>query len=66
MGTAIFFLTIVMAGREPVHFEHETKTMAECLYEVHEFLARPSHEVLIKGGQVQVGCARDLPKSVEH
>lgn len=64
-ATVVFFLSILMPGREPIHFQHPAENLAACLFEVHEFMARPSR-IVLGGGEVQAGCARAVPKSVEH
>lgn len=61
-----FFLIISLPGSHPMVFEEKTATLAECLFEVHEFLVKPSHELLIRGGMVQVGCSREFLPSEEH
>jgi hypothetical protein len=66
-GAVIFYIIIAFNNPiEAVHFEHRTENLAACLYEAHEFLSKPSHELLIRGGNVQVGCVREFAKSEEH
>lgn len=65
-AAAIFFMIIYLPDSQPTVFEEKTATLAECLFEVHEFLLKPSHELLIRGGMIQVGCRREFSPSEEH
>ncbi len=51
---------------EPIYFQHRVNSWAECLYEAHEFAAKPSNELKIRGGRLQVGCMTEFPPSQEH
>lgn len=67
MNSAIvFWLTITMPGSKPITFEHPVESLAACLFETHEVLARPSHTVLLEGGTVKAGCSLKLAPSIEH
>ena len=66
VGVVTFFMVMQVPGHPPIQYSHETANMAECLFEVHEFLVKPSHEVLIRGGILQVGCQRQFGPSEEH
>lgn len=65
-GPVIFFVLLVFPGMPPMQFAYSVNNLSECLFEVHEFMVKPSHELLIKGGHLRVGCARDFPPSQEH
>ena len=65
-ATVVFFMLISLPGNPPMFFEEKTASLAECLFEVHEFLVKPSHELLIRGGMIQVGCRKDFSPSEEH
>lgn len=65
-SVVIFYVIMVMNGQQPIKFEAELPSFAECLFEVHEFMVKPSHELLIRGGQLQVGCVTAFPPSEEH
>ena len=63
----LFYVIISIAGQErPITFEYEVEGWEECIYEAGEFAAKPSHEMLIRGGQLQVGCITQFPPSEEH
>jgi len=62
----IFYVILVVTGQSPIRFDHKVNSLAECLFEVHEFMAKPSHELLIRGGQLQVGCIAEFAPSEEH
>ena len=61
-----FIVTMLLTGQRPVVYRYPVEDLARCLYEVHEFAAKPSHEALIKGGEILVGCAIRLKPSEEH
>jgi hypothetical protein len=54
------------AQPKSIYFQHRMNSWEECLYEVNEFMVKPSHELLIRGGQVQIGCVTEFGPSVEH
>lgn len=63
----IFFVIMIIQGQsQPTRFDRELPSLAECIFEVHEFMVKPSHELLIRGGQLQVGCVTAFPPSEEH
>ena len=65
--TAILFVVVMaIPGQQPIQHVNPVASLAECLFEAHEFLMHPSHRLLIEGGQLQVGCVTTYPKSEEH
>lgn len=66
MIKVIFFVAMLIPGREPVIFEQEVQSLAQCLFEAHEFAVKPSNAILIEGGQLNVGCSMSFARSVVH
>jgi hypothetical protein len=67
MSGVIFWVILQLPGNQtPLRFEHPVPTLAECLFETHQFLTKPPHEALIRGGQLQVGCVVTFEPSEEH
>ena len=66
MIKVVFVLVMVLPGKEPTIFEQPIDSLEKCLFEVHEFAAKPAHKLLIEGGDVSVGCTIHYDKSVEH
>jgi len=66
-GPAIFFVLMMLIGHEkPVYFEYNLPTMTECRFEAQEILAKPPEMILLNGGRIHAGCARDYPASKEN
>ena len=67
MSGVIFWVILQIPGNQmPLRFEHPTENLAACLFETHQFLTKPPHEALIRGGQLQVGCIVTFAPSEEH
>lgn len=63
----VFYVVIFIAGYErPIVFEYPVENWAACIYEVEEFAAKPSNELLVKGGQLRLGCMTEFEPSQEH
>ena len=63
----LFFVAMMLGGQErPIVFEHPVEDVETCLYEAYKFAANPSNQLLIRGGQLQVGCTVTYEKSEEH
>lgn len=64
---AVFWFALWFNG-EPHQtlFEGPPEPLAMCLFEVHEFLSKPPHQLIIRGGELRAGCTLAFPKSEEH
>jgi hypothetical protein len=60
-----FWLVLVMPNHEPLRLT-TPMSLAECLFEVNEFLAKPGRTVALSGGIIQAGCRLQLEPSLEH
>lgn len=65
-GVVTFLFVMQFPGERPIHYSHEVASIKECLFEVHEFLIKPSNQLLIRGGVLQVGCAVAFAPSEER
>jgi hypothetical protein len=67
MSGVVFWVILQLPGNQmPLRFEHPVANLAECLFETHEFMVKPPHELLIQGGQLQAGCVITFDPSEEH
>lgn len=66
MTKVVFWVLIQLPGNQPMFYEHPIASLAECLFEVHQFLVNPPHTLLIRGGVIDVGCRLTFEKSEEH
>lgn len=67
MSGVIFWVILQLPGNQmPLRFEHPVANLAESLFETHEFMVKPPHELLIQGGQLQAGCVVTFTPSEEH
>lgn len=66
MNTILFVVVLVLPDQYPIRHAEPVASIAECLFEAHEFIMKPSHRLLIEGGQLQVSCVTTYEKSEEH
>jgi hypothetical protein len=63
----VFWFMMAIAGaKQPARFAEAVEDLPACEIEVHEFLRKPPHALLLAGGSLQVGCEVTFPKSEEH
>lgn len=62
----LFVVVLTLTDQHPIRHVEPVASLAECLFEAHEFLMHPSHRLLIEGGQLQVSCVSQYEKSEEH
>lgn len=62
----LFVLILSLPDQTPIRHVEPVPSIAECLFEAHEFLMHPSHRLLIEGGQLQVSCVSQFEKSEEY
>lgn len=66
MSTILFVVILALPGQQPIQHAAPVASIAECVFEMHEFLMHPSHKLLIEGGMLQVSCVATYEKSEEH
>ena len=67
MTKVLFWIALQIPGQPmPATFEHQVESLAACLFEVHQFLTKPPHELLLRGGKLSSGCLIEFLPSEEH
>lgn len=66
MKQVIFWVYVFLPGNQPIAWQYPIESLAACLFEAHQFLTKPPHTILIRGGQLQVGCTVHFEPSEEH
>jgi hypothetical protein len=67
MSTVLFFVVIMMPGQQmPVFYVEPVANEEACMEAQQAFVQNPTRQLMLRGGQLQIGCAITYQPSEEH